>query len=203
MLTFIQDHLNDNLHTALLIGKADKFFVGNGFKRCSKCKEIKPRDLFSDNKSRPDGKRSQCRLCENGYYAKNKEQIDAKHREYVSDPVNRERVKQWRKKYVSCRFFYFHEPRSTRRKVTTRASARELWSLWKKQRGVCPLTGIRLNRDNSEIDHIVPWIISRDNSISNLRWVYGPVNRMKGRLLDAEFFELCRLVANQHPALLS
>ena len=200
LLTYVQDHANVDIHTAVVITPAEKFFVGNGFKKCSKDREIKPRDYFSDAKNRTSGKRSQCRSCASDYYVKNKERIAKRHRESMSIPANRAARTIRLKNYHAKRFFYSHAQGSSRRKDTYFASPQELWSLWKRQRGICPLTGIRLNRDNSELDHIVPWKLSRDNSVLNLRWVYGPINRMKHHLLDAEFFELCRMVTAQHPA---
>jgi hypothetical protein len=76
------------------------------------------------------------------------------------------------------------------------ATAKMLWSLWKEQRGRCALTGWRLNRDNSQVDHIIP--ISKGGMMgerSNLRWLHKDVNQAKRALSDEGFLNLCISVA--------
>ena len=74
-----------------------------------------------------------------------------------------------------------------------RARARELASLWRRQRGCCAITGQRLDR-TAEMDHIVPRVRGGSDDIGNLRWVTRDVNRAKRDLMDADFFALCRAV---------
>lgn len=75
--------------------------------------------------------------------------------------------------------------------------AKVLWTLWKQQKGKCALTGIRLNRTNSHIDHIVPLSKGGTHNRGNIRWLLKEVNLMKGALTDQEFIVLCRLVVAQ------
>src|SRR5262252_8096781 len=62
----------------------------------------------------------------------------------------------------------------------TTANARKLLDIFNTQGGVCPYTGraIRLGVD-CELDHKVARSKGGTNEITNLQWVYGPVNRMK------------------------
>lgn len=86
------------------------------------------------------------------------------------------------------RFFY---ARSVNLRGPGKATARELATLWKAQRGLCVLTGRRLDR-TSEIDHIVPKVRGGSHKIDNLRWVVKDANRAKRDLIDADFIALCR-----------
>ncbi len=74
--------------------------------------------------------------------------------------------------------------------------AKMLWSLWKEQRGRCALTGIRLTRENCELDHIVPFSKGGTHERSNLRWLQKDVNQAKRALSDVEFIKMCRDVVS-------
>ncbi len=86
------------------------------------------------------------------------------------------------------RFFY---GRSINLRGPGKATARDLAALWKAQRGLCALTGRRLDR-TAEIDHIIPKVRGGAHKIGNLRWVVKDANRAKRDLLDADFIALCR-----------
>lgn len=73
-------------------------------------------------------------------------------------------------------------------------SARELASLWKKQRGRCALSGQRMGRD-AETDHRLPRARGGKDSIENLQWVTRVANRAKRDLTDEEFLLLCQQCA--------
>jgi len=73
-------------------------------------------------------------------------------------------------------------------------TAGELASLWKKQRGLCALTGTKLSR-NAELDHVIPK--SRPESthtIENIRWTNRIPNRMRNNMSDQEFTTWCAAV---------
>jgi hypothetical protein len=74
----------------------------------------------------------------------------------------------------------------------TNISAKDLWSLWKKQRGRSALTGKRMTlRRRPELDHIIPKSKGGTHDLSNLRWALKLENRAKGNLSDKEFISLC------------
>lgn len=70
-------------------------------------------------------------------------------------------------------------------------AACELAALWRRQRGLCALTGIPLTRENAEVDHILPRARGGSDALDNLRWTTRTVNRAKRDMTDAEFAELC------------
>lgn len=62
----------------------------------------------------------------------------------------------------------------------------------------CPYTGIRLlPGKNCQLDHVLPKVRYPHlaNSLENLEWVHGLINRMKTHLTKDEFIVICRLVA--------
>lgn len=75
-------------------------------------------------------------------------------------------------------------------------AAKMLWSLWKEQRGRCALTGVRLTRENCEIDHIIPKSKGGTNDRLNLRWLLSDVNQAKRALTDEEFINMCQSVVD-------
>jgi len=51
-------------------------------KKCTKCKEVKSLDEFSNDKRLKSGKQSKCKNCDNEYYENNIKKIKLKHKEY-------------------------------------------------------------------------------------------------------------------------
>ena len=111
--------------------------------------------------------------------------VRAKQRQWVEQ--NRDRLNAKRREWHGARFFY------ARAKRVPGTTALQLWSLWKKQRGLCALTGERLDR-TAELDHKLPKARGGNHSINNLQWVTAKVNRAKRDLTDAEFLVLCESV---------
>lgn len=80
-----------------------------------------------------------------------------------------------------------------RRGYEWQVSDDDLWNQWLIQNETCALSGIKLIHGvNASLDRI-------DNSIGyvkgNIQWVDKQINKMKSDFDQAEFKELCRLVA--------
>lgn len=88
------------------------------------------------------------------------------------------------KEYQQRRFFWL---RATKLKGAT---ARDLASMWKRQRGRCALTGARLDR-TAQVDHIIPKARGGLDDLDNLQWVSAAANLAKRDLTQAEFVALC------------
>jgi 5-methylcytosine-specific restriction endonuclease McrA len=165
-------------------------------KTCTKCQIDRPVSDFANSKGkqrRPDDLHPSCRICRNAYYQANRERILAQYREYRNRPENASRILRQHKDYSTKRFFY---TRANNLKIRTQsndgtATVAEVSRLWKTQRGLCPITGRRLNRDNAQLDHIVPLKQGGSDLVDNLRWVHRDVNYAKRDLLDDDFFRLC------------
>lgn len=108
--------------------------------------------------------------------------------------ANLERERERMRAYQKKRFFWI---RSMRLRQSGKATPSELSKKWKRQRGRCALTGVKLNR-SAELDHITPKSRGGGDNIQNLRWVTKGINRIKRDLMDSEFFELCALVHSRH-----
>lgn len=71
------------------------------------------------------------------------------------------------------------------------ALASFLWVTWKKQKGMCAISGRPLTRENAQIDHIQPRngnICS--NEYENLRWVTREANKLKSNMTVSVFNKL-------------
>lgn len=66
-------------------------------KVCSKCKQEKELDEYSNSKDTLDGKQRQCRECQKDYYKENREKLLNKQKQYQKE--NSEKVKKTKKKY--------------------------------------------------------------------------------------------------------
>ena len=184
-------------------------------KVCSRCGVKKSGSMFGARAKTLDGLSYWCNQCGSEY----------QQRHYYSNlEVNRQRKREWMAKQredPEKRREINERNRATYflRKQRTRESQREMWQrrffwaraqkigsvrlgpelakLWHKQRGCCALTGIRLNRENAHLDHILPKARGGTNDISNLRWTCNTVNRAKHDLTDEEFFRICELVLSR------
>lgn len=74
-----------------------------------------------------------------------------------------------------------------------RAGMRDLARLWKCQRGLCAVTGARLDR-TAQLDHIIPKARGGGDEPSNLRWVTLRANLSKRDMTDVEFVALCESI---------
>lgn len=70
----------------------------------------------------------------------------------------------------------------------------ELWSIAKKQKLICPLSGIRLTRENISIDHILPLSKGGKTDATNLQFVEKHVNIMKNNKTASELVEYCKKI---------
>jgi DNA repair exonuclease SbcCD ATPase subunit len=66
-------------------------------KKCSKCKEEKPFEEFSREKSSKDGRQRSCRECRKQYYENNKEKVREWQKQWYEN--NREKVRERKKQY--------------------------------------------------------------------------------------------------------
>lgn len=80
----------------------------------------------------------------------------------------------------------------SRNKNGHRITANELWSIAKKQKLICPLTGRKLTRENISLDHITPLSAGGDNSFNNLRFVDYHANLAKLNYSDVELLQLAK-----------
>jgi hypothetical protein len=154
------------------------FYMDNELKRCSKCKEYKERDLFSNNPSNKDGKNTHCKSCHSAnnraYHKANLEKVNALHRAW--EKANPE-------KHMLCRA-------KKRAKQFNLDFNLELEDIHIPTQ--CPILGIVLEYDNT--------VTSRDSSPSldkiqnDKGYVKGNVqvvsNRFNSLKKDATFDEL-------------
>jgi 5-methylcytosine-specific restriction endonuclease McrA len=143
----------------------------------------------------------QCVGCRQAHYQRQAPEIRAKmqaHRAANRDRIAAERREKYertkearrpaRVAAMRRRFFY---ARAINLRGPGHATARELAAIWKRQRGLCALTGRQLDR-TAEFDHIVPKVLGGSDRPENLRWTCRAANRAKLAMLDADFIQLCR-----------
>ena len=70
-----------------------------------------------------------------------------------------------------------------------------LLSLIKEQQFRCSLTGVELEPETANADHIHSLMDGGENTIQNIQIVHQVVNRMKGTMSQDEFIAWCKRVA--------
>jgi 5-methylcytosine-specific restriction endonuclease McrA len=110
---------------------------------------------------------------------------------------NREPNKEKLREYNRRRFFW---SRAMKLRGEGRADFKQLASLWKGQRGMCALTGAKLDRD-AQLDHIYPKALGGGDGIENLQWLAPEVNLAKRALTQSQFIEMCQMVCAKSKAL--
>ena len=114
----------------------------------------------------------------------------AKEKQRIWHKENRDKNLKRMRNYYGKRFFW---GRAMKLKGNNRANTKALSHLWKIQRGLCALTGNKLNR-TAQIDHILPKAKGGKDNIENIRWVCREVNYAKRDMIDEEFIDICKSV---------
>jgi 5-methylcytosine-specific restriction endonuclease McrA len=174
-------------------------------KVCNSCQTAKPLQEFHIRRASKDGRQGKCELCvkEHREALKKDPKTVAWWEQYYS--ANRDRLnKRALAKYYENKEkrFFLVRMRSLRCKNGSGLPVThiDLARLWHRQKGKCALSGLRLNRDNSNLDHIIPVSKGGLAEIDNLRWLHKDVNHAKNDLSDAEFVGLCRAVVKHQQA---
>lgn len=164
-------------------------------KKCKKCKKDLPITnyrKFSVGISNKDGNkyeyfRHECKACENKKGSDN----SRKNKRWLKDE-NRNKTNIYLKKRFfhtrAMKFKYAAKKRGNFIKEDITEITKRFASLWRSQKGLCSITGRKLNKNNAWIDHIIP--VTRggsDDIYTNIRWTTKEANKMKSNLLDSEF----------------
>ena len=100
---------------------------------------------------------------------------------------NHEENKGKMRDYSRRRFFW---RRAVKLRGDGRATFRDLARIWKTQRGLCALTGRKLDR-TAQLDHVVAKARGGDDTPGNLRWLSKAANLARREFSDTEFIALC------------
>lgn len=100
--------------------------------------------------------------------------------------ANRKAQLEKMRAYQSRRFFWSRAKKC----LGSTVHAKQLAALWKAQRGLCALTGRRLDR-SAQIDHKIPRAKGGKDEIANLRWVCPEINYAKRDMSDEQLLAMC------------
>ena len=121
----------------------------------------------------------------------------------LDPPLTKEERNEQSRKKCQARFFYRRilALNQRRKRLGQQAQIKdlkkatyELGRLWIKQRGRCYFTGIRLTKENAQLDHLLPVSKGGSDKTSNLCFVVEQVNQAKGGMNKKEFLAMCASV---------
>jgi CRISPR/Cas system Type II protein with McrA/HNH and RuvC-like nuclease domain len=168
-------------------------------KKCTKCQIEKPLESFGQD-SHKLNKRSHCKACCNEAAQirrlnniEHYRLIDKKCREKTKIKRNersRIRAKKHRLRYLANTCNRYSGFKSDGKKIT----ALQLFSLAKKQKLICPISGIKLDSNNISADHITPFDKGGKNTIDNIQLVIWEVNQMKNSHSLSDFLNLIKII---------
>lgn len=112
---------------------------------------------------------------------------------------DKKKTLKWKRKHVFVKLISWLESRLKSRNYTIngyliqdKITPNQLFSLAKKQKLICPLSGRKLTTENISLDHIIPLARGGKNSIDNIMLVVKDANLAKQQLSTQEFIQLCK-----------
>lgn len=93
---------------------------------------------------------------------------------------------------ISSSYFTHIKNGAKLRKINFNIAIQECDEVWKRQKGICALTGLKIDIENASVDRIdskKPYV--KDN----IQWVLKDLNIMKNRFEEQYFIQMCKLVA--------
>lgn len=167
-------------------------------KTCTKCKETKNIDLFQNDKSKPSGKRPECKSCtakaKKEYAAKNKEKIAQYQKDYKKK--NQEYLSDYHKKYLNnggreVRKTYRENNKdkikelkrhnnALRKQAIKQGVSGSEYQVWlSEQPKICAYCGINCSEE-FHVDHIEPLAAGGEHITTNFATSCPACNTSKG-----------------------
>lgn len=132
---------------------------------------------------------SKCIICERNYTSKRIEKLKLINPDYWKTLDYSDKVKKRKDK----RFFWYKSSAFKthyKSNISTKELSKFLFFKWKNQKGLCAITGRKLDRSNAWIDHIEPRTKGGTNDLYNLRWTVKEANKLKNNFTKEEFEQL-------------
>lgn len=84
-------------------GTYKEYDIPEGYKKCYRCEEILPYEEFYNNKSKPDGKSSECKHCDRAYNIMRRRQKQAEQEKLEEEARKQEYINSLKGKEIACK----------------------------------------------------------------------------------------------------
>lgn len=166
-------------------------------KKCTKCLIEKELDCFYYRCNKPESRCKSCMYEKNKEYnQKNPDKIRESKRKCRQkykqrDNKNRNIYKKIHKFKTLAERANWH---SLKKSDNERISYLDLYKIAKRQKLICPVSGIKLTAENISVDHIIPFSNGGKNIPENIRLVDWNINQMKNCHTEKEFLEIIKRI---------
>jgi len=169
-------------------------------KICTKCGRELDKSQFGiySYRNKEDGTRvgylrRYCHECQSGYNS----EIWQKNKPRLTSPENLAKQRANKKtKFFQYRGLNFRRSYGCEKRYTSKELALFFWHQWRRQKGLCALSGRKLTKKNAQIDHKEPRKYGTNNDFDNLQWVTDDANRAKNQMTPQEFKEFITDIYN-------
>jgi len=145
-----------------------------GEKWCPGCETAKPLTEFPKNRAHKDGHAGICSKC-------NAAECRAKHA--ANPEPYRERACAWQREHPEAVRLRARKAASARRARVRDAFVEDIdpQVVYERDEGVCGICLDPVERDEFDVDHIVPLALGGEHSYENVRTSHASCNRQRGR----------------------
>ena len=137
--------------------------------------------------------RPYCNPCQEDIYREQWQKDKAR----LSSPENlAENRRKRKKKFFLYRAIRFKHGYGCVKRYKSEELALFFWHQWRRQKGLCALSGRRLTKKNAQVDHKEPRKNGINNDFDNLQWTTNDANRAKNQMTPQEFKEFITDIYN-------
>lgn len=106
---------------------------------------------------------------------------------------------RWKRAFVLLAYYANRAEKRRGEKDYFKLKALDIWTIAKRQKLKCAITGLKLHRHSISLDHIIPRSLGGSNAPDNLQLLHRWANIAKHDQSQDDFLDFCNIIALKHP----